>query len=189
MNHATASSIRSIELLSEDEEGFLRVLFVQPKSLTAKVRNDLIRIIGKSNDDYLLALSSNFDTIEFVFIDKQKREKVGPGGGPKIFSVDRRKPSPQDVRTLRQFTWSWTHQVLKPVFGHLGFLPLPQPASPGGDDSKPDIFLKDPTGAHNLSAAFVYPWGRWLDGPDFQDPDHPDENPGARVVAAIEEAR
>jgi len=106
LNHATASSIRSIELLSEDEEGFLRVLFVQPKSLTAKVRNDLIRIIGKSNDDYLLALSSNFDTIEFVFIDKQKREKVGPGGGPKIFSVDRRKPSPQDVRTLRQFTWT-----------------------------------------------------------------------------------
>ena len=75
------------------------------------------------------------------------------------------------------------------MFGHLGFLPLTQPAAPGEDDSKPDFFLKDPTGARNLSAAFVYPWGRWLDGPDFQDPDHPDENPGARVVAAIEEGQ
>ena len=56
----TATSIRSIELLSEDEDRFLRVLFVQPKSLTAKVRNDLIRIIGKSNDDYLLALVVKF---------------------------------------------------------------------------------------------------------------------------------
>ena len=64
---------------------------------------------------------------------------------------------------------------------------MPQSAAAGVDDSKPDFFLKDPTGARNLSAAFVYPWGRWLDGPDFQDPDHPDENPGARVVAAIEE--
>ena len=176
--------------------------------------------------------------------------------------MDRRKPSPQDVRTLRQFTWThqdaldqydklrvvfdnaiftgeffqnrglfsdyflrdrlkedtvwrenpssvfqqvrnlyqdaqsrWhdkgraeiTSQLLKPVFGHLGILPLPQPAPAGDDDSKPGFFLKDPTGARNLSAAFVYPWGRWLDGPDFHDPDHPDENPGARIVAAIEE--
>ena len=264
----TATSIRSIELLSEDEDGFLRVLFVQPKSLTAKVRNDLIRIIGKSNEDYLVVLAATFDTLEFVLLDKKTKEQAGPGGGykvqvvPKIFSIDRRKPSPQDVRTLRQFTWThqdaldqfdklrvvfdnaiftgeffqnrglfsdyflrerlkedtawrenpssvfqqvrnlyqdaqsrWhakgraeiTSQLLKPVFGHLGFLPLPQSASAGVDDSKPDFFLKDPTGARNLSAAFVYPWGRWLDGPDFQDPDHPDENPGARVVAAIEE--
>ncbi len=43
----TAASIRSIELLSEDEDGFLRVLFVQPRSLTAKVRNDLIRVVAK----------------------------------------------------------------------------------------------------------------------------------------------
>ncbi len=264
----TATSIRSIELLSEDEDGFLRVLFVQPKSLTAKVRNDLIRIIGKSNEDYLVVLAATFDTLEFVLLDKKTKEQAGPGGGykvqvvPKIFSIDRRKPSPQDVRTLRQFTWThqdaldqfdklrvvfdnaiftgeffqnrglfsdyflrerlkegtawrenpssvfqqvrnlyqdaqsrWhakgraeiTSQLLKPVFGHLGFLPLPQSASAGIDDSKPDFFLKDPTGARNLSAAFVYPWGRWLDGPDFQDPDHPDENPGAKVVAAIEE--
>ena len=110
----TATSIRSIELLSEDEDGFLRVLFVQPKSLTAKVRNDLIRIIGKSNEDYLVVLAATFDTLEFVLLDKKTKEQAGPGGGykvqvvPKIFSIDRRKPSPQDVRTLRQFTW--THQ-------------------------------------------------------------------------------
>jgi hypothetical protein len=264
----TASSIRSIELLSEDEDKFLRVLFVQPKSLTAKVRNELIRILGRSNEDYLVILAATFDTLEFVFLDKRTKEKAGPAGGykvqvvPKIFSIDRRKPSPQDVRTLRQFTWThqdaldqfdklrvvfdnaiftgeffqnrglfsdyflrerlkedavwrdnptrafeqvrdlykdaqsrWQDkarpellaQLLKPVFGHLGFLVVPQTSGKGADGSTPDFGLKDPTGAHNLSAAFVYPWGRWLDGPDFQDPDRPDENPGARVVAAIED--
>ena len=191
------------------------MLFVQPKSLTAKVRNDLIRIIGKSNEDYLVILAATFDTLEFVLLDKKTKEQAGPGGGykvqvvPKIFSIDRRKPSPQDVRTLRQFTWThqdaldqfdklrvvfdnaiftgeffqnrglfsdyflrerlkddpvwrenpssvfqqvrnlyqdaqgrWhdkgraeiTSQLLKPLFGHLGFLPLPQPAPAGSDD-------------------------------------------------------
>ena len=71
----TASSIRSIELLSEDEDEFLRVLFVQPKSLTAKVRNDLIRIIGKSNEDYLVILAATFDTLEFVLLDKKTKEQ------------------------------------------------------------------------------------------------------------------
>ncbi|MGH7140451.1 MAG: hypothetical protein ACREHD_32350, partial [Pirellulales bacterium] len=34
----TASAIKRIETLSEDPEKFLRVVFAQPKSLTAKVR-------------------------------------------------------------------------------------------------------------------------------------------------------
>jgi len=80
-----------------------------------------------------------------------------------------------------------TAQLLKPIFGLLGFFLSPVPTSASEADSNPDFFLKDQTGARNLSAAFVYPWGRWLDGPDFHDPDNPDENPGARVVAAIQE--
>ena len=71
----TAASIRSIELLSEDEDKFLRVLFAQPKSLTAKVRNDLVRILGKSNEDYLVILAADFDTLEFVLLDKKTKEQ------------------------------------------------------------------------------------------------------------------
>src|SRR5712692_3905273 len=67
----SASAIKRIELLSEDPEQFLRVVFAQPKSLTAKVRNDLVRVLGKSNLDHLLILASDFDTLEFVFLDKR----------------------------------------------------------------------------------------------------------------------
>jgi hypothetical protein len=80
----TVASIRSIEILSEDEDGFLRVLFAQPRSLTAKVRHDLTRILGKSNDDFLVILSANFDTLEFMLIDKKTKEQAGPGGGYRV---------------------------------------------------------------------------------------------------------
>lgn len=74
----SASVIKKIELLSEDPEGFLRVVFAQPRSLTAKVRKDLVRVLGKSSLDHMLILASDFDTLEFVFLDKRKREQKGP---------------------------------------------------------------------------------------------------------------
>ena len=79
----SATPIQSIELMSEDPEGFLRVLLVQLRSLTAKSRNDLARVLGKTNVDHLLILTSNFDTLEFVLLDKRKREGRGPGDAAK----------------------------------------------------------------------------------------------------------
>lgn len=58
-----AAQIKSIEVLCEDPEGFLRVVFVQLKSLTAKSRNDLARVLGKANVDHLLVFTSNYDTL------------------------------------------------------------------------------------------------------------------------------
>jgi hypothetical protein len=52
-----AATFRKIELLSEDDEGFLRVLFAQVRSLTARARNDLVSVLRKSTIDHLLSLS------------------------------------------------------------------------------------------------------------------------------------
>src|SRR5208337_1266044 len=96
----SASAIKKVELLSEDPEQFLRVVFAQSKSLTAKVRNDLVRVLGKSNLDHLLLLASDFDTLEFVFLDKRKREQKGPASSeriqvvPNTFKLDRRHSPP-----------------------------------------------------------------------------------------------
>jgi hypothetical protein len=109
----SAAAIKRIELLSEDHEQFLRVMFAQSRSLTAKVRNDLVRVLGKSNIDHMLILTADFDTLEFVLLDKRKRQQKGPVGGERIQvvsksipSVNRRNPSRLDLRTLRRFTWT-----------------------------------------------------------------------------------
>src|SRR5205085_10276944 len=71
-----------------------------------------VRVLSKSNLDYVLILASDFDTLEFVFLDKRKREHKGPAGGeriqvvPKTISVSRRSPSRLDLRTLRRLTWT-----------------------------------------------------------------------------------
>jgi hypothetical protein len=108
----SAAAFKKIELLSEDEEGFLRVVFAQPRSLTAKARNDLARVLGKSTIDHLLILASDYENLEFVLLDKHKKEHQGPTGGERVsvvtktINVPRRTPSRLDLRTLRRFTWT-----------------------------------------------------------------------------------
>jgi hypothetical protein len=261
----SASAIKRIELLSEDPDKFLRIVFAQPKSLTAKVRNDLVRVLGKSNFDHLLVLASDFDTLEFVFLDKRKRQQKGPAGGerihvvPKVFKVDRRHSTPLERRILRRFTWTcrdaleqfdklrsvfaaaaytgeyfqnrglfsdyflrdrlredpawrdspsdafafvrdlmraaqtrWNgkdkdtlkNELLEPLFKKLGF--KAKVNRPGKATlTEPDYLLNNGDGG-KLTAAFVYAWDRWLDGPDLNDTDTPEENPGACVVTALD---
>jgi hypothetical protein len=274
----SASAIKRIELLSEDPEQFLRVVFAQTRSLTAKIRNDLVRVLGRSTLDHVLILTSDFDTLEFVFLDKRKREQKGPAASeriqvvPKTISVNRRGPTRLDLRTLRRFTWTcrdaleqfdklrsvfdaaaytgeyfqnrglfsdyylrdrlredpawgdnpselfafvrdlvrdaqarWggkdketlRNQLLEPLFKKLGFkLTVNRPSKT--EQTQPDYLLKAPSplplspepgerGQDGLTAAFVYAWDRWLDGPDLNDTDTPEENPGACVVSALDE--
>jgi type I restriction-modification system DNA methylase subunit len=262
----SASAIKRIELLSEDPEQFLRVVFAQPKSLTAKVRNDLVRVLGRSNRDHLLVLASDFDTLELVFLDKRKREQKGPAASeriqvvPKTISVNRRNPTRLDLRTLRRFTWTgrdaleqfdklrsvfdaaaytgeyvqnrglfsdyflrdrlredpawrenpaelfaivrdllrdaqnrWSgkdketlrNQLFEPIFPKLGFKPTVNRPSKT-DQTQPDYLLMAGDGGKR-TAAFVYAWDRWLDGPDLNDTDTPEENPGACVVTPLDQ--
>jgi hypothetical protein len=262
----SAAAFRKIELLSEDDDRFLRVVFAQPKSLTARARNDLARVLGKSTIDHLLILASDYETLEFVLLDKRKKEPQGTAGVErvqvvqKILSTARRTPSRLDLRTLRRLTWTrpdgldqfdklrsvfdtafytgdyfqnrglfadyflrerlredpaWRDnpadtftyvldlykdaqrkwqgkekevvrgQLFKPLLERLGFkAQVNRPSRT--DQTQPDYLLKDAEG-RVLTAAFVYPWDRWLDGPDLNDPDTPEENPGACVVTALDQ--
>jgi len=279
----SASPIKSIEVLSEDAEGFLRVVFVQLRSLTAKSRNDLARVLGKTALDHLLVLTSNFDTLEFVLLHKRKEQRRGPGAVDRVqvvplsITVDRRSPEKKELKALRRFTWTcrdaldqydklrtvfeasafteeyfqnralfadhylverlrddpaWRDnpsnvflemkdrlrdaarrwqgkgeqlvrdELYEPLFKLLGF-DGKQNKAPGSSQTEPDYLLYSspplskggPGGValqatdaqtHPLTAAFVYQWDRWLDGPDIHDEETPEENPGACVVSALE---
>ncbi|MCH7687094.1 MAG: Eco57I restriction-modification methylase domain-containing protein, partial [Planctomycetes bacterium] len=76
-------------------------------------------------------------------------------------------------------------ELYEPLFKKLGFKPRVNRPSKT-DQTQPDYLLKDKDG-NVLSAAFVYQWDRWLDGPDLNDPDTPEENPGGCVVSALDE--
>jgi hypothetical protein len=262
----SAAAVKAVELLSEDPEQFLRVIFTQPRSLTARVRNDLVRVLGRREGDYLLVLASDFESLEFVLLDKRKREHRGPSGlariqvVPRTVVVNRRNPTRLQLRTLRRFTWtsqdgldqydklrsvfdaaaysaehfqnralfadyylldrlredaawredpsgvfaavrdlsrdaqgrwhdkdkeSLRRELYEPIFKHLGFRVTSNPAGKT-DQTQPDYVLCD-SGGEKRTAALVYPWDRWLDGPDANDPDTPDQNPGACVVTALDQ--
>jgi hypothetical protein len=77
-------------------------------------------------------------------------------------------------------------KLYEPIFERLGFRAVVnRPCKT--DLTKPDYLLNDASG-ETITAAFVYSWDRWLDGPDIHDADTPEENPGASVVTALDEA-
>ena len=50
-----AAPSRGIELIAEDDVGFMRIVPVHLKLLTANCRTDLTRVLGRTNVDHLLA--------------------------------------------------------------------------------------------------------------------------------------
>jgi len=77
-------------------------------------------------------------------------------------------------------------ELYGPLFDLLGFQAEAQKTAKDAR-TKPDYVLTA-KGGGGKTAAFVYAWDRWLDGPDFNvDQETSEENPGACVVTALEE--
>lgn len=259
----TERVVTQAEVVSEDDDGFLRVVFVRLKSVTARARADLARAFGRDAvADHMLILASDFEALEFVLIDKEQKQRGGARrevatvARPRVFVVPRRWPH-QSLRILRRLTYTmddglrqfdklrsvfdaahfsgtyFTNRALfadhfletrlkenaawrsdpgpafqsarrlmdaapdriggkpvaiakqelyDPLWSILGFRAAPAPRD--GTISA-DYTLRDGAGEVR-TVALVYPWQRWLDGPDPNDPDRPAENPGAAVVTLLE---
>jgi hypothetical protein len=259
-------SFRTIELLSEDPEGFLRIVFAQVRSLTVKGRTDLVRSLSRFNQDHLIVMASDFQLLELVLIDKIKRRQQSPAtvaaykAVPRVYAIQRKAPNRLDLRILRRLTYTqrdgleqfdklrsvfqaaaytsehyqnralfadhyldtrlredpaWAEspnvafatvkglaanarerlghkdesitrrELIEPLCDALGLKCEPtKDAKSAGAGA--DYLLKDADGKV-VSAALVYQWDRWLDGPDPTDQHTPDENPGASVVSVLEQ--
>ena len=75
-------------------------------------------------------------------------------------------------------------RLYKPLFRHLGFQAVAGTSASSEQARPPDYELRD-TNGRTLTAVYAYPWDRWLDGPDSNDPDTSEENPAACVISAL----
>lgn len=78
--------------------------------------------------------------------------------------------------------------LLEPVFKTLAFEAVSGKQA-GSSEVQPDYRLYSPGNTEQaLAVCFAYPWGRSLDGKDYErDKESPDENPGAIVVSLLEQ--
>ncbi len=83
-------------------------------------------------------------------------------------------------------------RLIEPALAALGFRVVRGVTSSGRAHLEPDYYLRragEPGGDPPLAMCLAYAWNRNLDGPDpVRDPDHPAENPGARVVSLLANA-
>ncbi len=101
------------------------------------------------------------------------------------------EPFTRTKELLRDARQRWTGkdervvrgELFEPIWKILGFKARANKQA-DQDHLEPDYRLACGGGKSHTSA-FVYRWDRWLDGPDYNDPDTPEENPGAAVVSAL----
>lgn len=106
-------AITHVEQLAA-HEGLLHVYLFELDSVTIALTNALARAFRNKQGNYLLVLTSDYERIDFVLV-----EKTLPIAGdsanigekqvtvlPHVLTINRRKPSRRELRILRRFTYT-----------------------------------------------------------------------------------
>ena len=104
--------IRRVELIA-DQDQFLQVYLFELSSVTVTHTRALARGLRNRTGNYLLVLTSDYERLDFVLIERflptAEAKTIGQqqaGVRPRSLTVDRRKPSRIHVRVLRRFTYT-----------------------------------------------------------------------------------
>lgn len=267
-NDSIVRPINRIELVA-DQEGLFQIYLIELTSVTVTHTRNLARAFRNRAGNYLLILTSDYERLDFVLLEKYLPPSKGDGSivqrqvsiRPRVLTVERRNPGRAHLRVLRRFTWTesdpfaqydkllsayavadWSEEffnnralfsdyyllervpstaewkedpkpcyrqlqglyqggiskfagkgeellrreLLEPALEALGF--SYKTGKKSGDSAvEPDYRLYVAKGRGLLALCLVYPWGRLLDGKDYErDNETPDENPGAIVVSLLE---
>lgn len=111
LTEAVARPIRRIEMLADRD--LLQVYLVELTSVTVKTTRDLVRSFRDRAGNFLFVLTSDYQRIDFVLLDRLPSDLPGSGIAtatqpvrPRILTVERRNPSTVALRVLRRFTWT-----------------------------------------------------------------------------------
>ena len=111
---STVRPIKKIELIA-DQEGLLQVYLFELQSVTVAHTRALARAFRNRAGNYLLILTSDYDRLDFVLLEKylpvDSTDSSGLGQKqvgirPRILTVERLKPGTVHLRVLRRLTWT-----------------------------------------------------------------------------------
>jgi hypothetical protein len=114
ITETVARPVNRLELLA-DQEGLFQVYLFELSSVTISNTRPLARAFRNLTGNFLLILTSDYERLDFVLLEKYL--PVNGDGGPSIsqkqvgvrprfLTVERRKPSRVDLRVLRRLTWT-----------------------------------------------------------------------------------
>jgi hypothetical protein len=108
---AVARKIRRIERIADEDHGALQVYVYELDSVTVAARREIARALRDRAGDYLLVLTSDYEMLDFVLIERERVPPAASGPAtprvrvrPRALTVERRNPSEVALRVLRRFT-------------------------------------------------------------------------------------
>jgi hypothetical protein len=104
--------IKRIERIAE-QQGLLSVYLIEMTSVTVAGIQGIIRPLRNRAGQYLFVLTSDYEQIDFVLLQRVTPEGNGKGltqkqvgVRPRVLTVDRRNPDPVALRVLRRFSYT-----------------------------------------------------------------------------------
>jgi hypothetical protein len=109
---SVARAIRRMELVA-DQAGELQVYLFELASVTIAATQGIARAFRTRTGNYLLVLTSDYDRLDFVLLERTLPHKEAEGIGqrhagiqPRSLSVDRRNPDARHLRVLRRLSYT-----------------------------------------------------------------------------------
>ncbi len=116
-NETLLKEIKKVELIA-NQENLLQVYLFELSSVTIANTQAFVRVFRNRVGNYLMVLTSDFNRIDFVLIERvlpdDKTEGIGIKQAsirPRILIVDRLKPTRIDQRVLRRFSYTETDPI------------------------------------------------------------------------------
>jgi hypothetical protein len=110
----TSRPIKKIELIA-DQGGLLQVYLFELHSITVAHTRALARAFRNRVGNYLLILTTDYDRLDFVFLERELPKVTGAEQllterqsaiRPRVLTVERRNPTAIQLRVLRRLTWT-----------------------------------------------------------------------------------
>jgi hypothetical protein len=111
---STSRPIRKVELIA-DQEGLFQVYLFELQSITVAHTRALARAFRNRAGNYLLVLTSDYDRLDFVFLERDLPKASGTEQllaekqsaiRLRVLTIERRNPTPIQLRVLRRLTWT-----------------------------------------------------------------------------------